>query len=72
MGIKMAEHVSVGLEANMDVFFPEPMEIATIIGFNSTILSHEFLVDEYRLGRVVIGKNVTIGGTPHTPWRYDR
>jgi len=47
----------------MDVFFPELIEIGdnSIIGFNSTILCHEFLVDEYRLGRVRIGKNVTIG-----------
>ncbi len=63
MGIKMGEHVSVGLEVNMDVFFPEMIEIGdnSIIGFNSTILCHEFLVDEYRLGKVIIGKNVTVG-----------
>jgi acetyltransferase-like isoleucine patch superfamily enzyme len=63
MGIKIGEHVSVGLEVNMDVFFPELIEIGenSIIGFNSTILCHEFLVGEYRIGNVVIGKNVTIG-----------
>lgn len=63
MGIKVGEHVSVGLEVNMDVFFPELIEIGdnSIIGFNSTILCHEFLVGEYRLGKVVVGKNVTIG-----------
>lgn len=63
MGIKMGKHVSVGLEVNMDVFFPELIEIGdnSIIGFNSTILCHEFLVGEYRLGKVIIGKNVTIG-----------
>lgn len=63
MGIKVGEHVAVGLEVNMDVFFPELIEIGdnSIIGFNSTILCHEFLVEEYRLGRVIIGKNVTIG-----------
>ncbi len=63
MGIRIGEYVSVGLEVNMDVFFPELIEIGDncIIGFNSTILCHEFLVDEYRIGKVVIGKNVTIG-----------
>lgn len=63
MGIKVGKNVSVGLEANMDIFFPELIEIGdnSIIGFNSTILCHEFLIDEYRIGRVVIGKNVTIG-----------
>ncbi len=63
MGIKVGKNVSVGLEVNMDIFFPELIEIGdnSIIGFNSTILCHEFLIDEYRIGRVVIGKNVTIG-----------
>jgi acetyltransferase-like isoleucine patch superfamily enzyme len=63
MGVKIGEHVSIGLEVNMDVFFPELIEIGddSIVGFNSTILCHEFLVKEYRLGRVVVGKNVTIG-----------
>lgn len=63
MGIKVGRNVSVGLEATMDVFFPELIEIGdnTIIGFNTTILCHEFLTREYRIGRVIIGKNVTIG-----------
>ncbi|MDW7726002.1 MAG: acyltransferase [Candidatus Methanoperedens sp.] len=63
MGIKIGKHVSVGLEVNMDIFFPELIEIGenTIIGFNTTILCHEFLVREYRTGKVAIGKNVTIG-----------
>lgn len=63
MGIKIGKNVSVGLEVNMDIFFPELIEIGdnSIIGFNSTILCHEFLVDRYRTGEVTIGKNVTIG-----------
>lgn len=63
MGIRIGQHVSVGLEVTMDVFFPELIEIGDncIIGFNTTILCHEFLIHEYRLGRVIIGKNVTIG-----------
>lgn len=63
MGMKVGENVSVGLEVTMDVFFPELIEIGnnSIIGFNSTILCHEFLVNEYRIGKVIIGKNVTIG-----------
>ncbi len=63
MGIKLGKHVSIGLEVNMDIFFPELIEIGdnTIIGFNTTILCHEFLIHEYRIGKVVIGKNVTIG-----------
>jgi acetyltransferase-like isoleucine patch superfamily enzyme len=63
MGIKIGKHVSVGLEVNMDIFFPKLIEIGenSIIGFNTTILCHEFLIREYRTGKVIIGKNVTIG-----------
>ncbi len=63
MGVKIGRHVSIGLEVNLDIFFPQLIEIGdnTIIGFNSTILCHEFLQGEYRVGRVSIGKNVVIG-----------
>lgn len=33
----------------------------TIIGYNSTILAHEYLTHEYRLGTVRIGSHVMIG-----------
>jgi acetyltransferase-like isoleucine patch superfamily enzyme len=32
-----------------------------VIGLNTTILAHEFLVREWRIGKVVIEKDVTIG-----------
>ncbi|HEV8358919.1 MAG TPA: acyltransferase, partial [Candidatus Thermoplasmatota archaeon] len=53
----------VGLEATMDIFFPQLIEIGddTIIGYNTTILCHEFLVAEWRTAPVRIGKRVTIG-----------
>ncbi|MFQ6120243.1 MAG: acyltransferase [Methanosarcinales archaeon] len=63
MGIKIGKNVSVGLEVTMDIFFPHLIEIGdnTIIGYNTTILCHEYLQKEYRIGKVIIGKNVTIG-----------
>lgn len=33
----------------------------SIIGYNTTILAHEYLINEYRLGSVVIGNEVMIG-----------
>src|SRR5699024_7986036 len=33
----------------------------SIIGYNTVILTHEYLVDEYRLGDVHIGENTMIG-----------
>ena len=63
IGIKVGKNVSVGLMAMFDIFFPELIEIGdnTVIGYNSTILAHEYMVKEWGMGKVKIGKNVTIG-----------
>ncbi len=63
IGMKVGKDVSVGLMAMFDIFFPELIEIGdnSVIGYNSIILAHEYLVDEWRTGRVNIGKNVMIG-----------
>jgi acetyltransferase-like isoleucine patch superfamily enzyme len=63
VGIKVGKDVSVGLMAMFDIIFPELIEIGdnSVIGYNSIILAHEYLVDEWRTGRVKIGKNVMIG-----------
>lgn len=63
VGVKLGKNVSVGLGAVFDIFFPEMIEIGenSVIGYNATILAHEFLVDELRKGRVKIGRNVLIG-----------
>lgn len=63
IGMKVGKNVSVGLMAMFDIFFPELIEIGdnTIIGYNSTVLAHEYMVKEWGKGKVVIGKDVTIG-----------
>jgi acetyltransferase-like isoleucine patch superfamily enzyme len=63
IGVKVGKNVSFGLESTVDVFFPELIEIGdnSIIGYNTVLLAHEFLVDECRVGEVKIGKNVVIG-----------
>ncbi|HET7522032.1 MAG TPA: acyltransferase [Bacillales bacterium] len=54
---------SFALMAMLDIFFPEKITVGknAIIGYNTTILTHEYLIDEYRLGNVVIGDEVMIG-----------
>jgi acetyltransferase-like isoleucine patch superfamily enzyme len=61
--MKVGQHVSVGLMAMFDIFRPDLISIGpnTVIGYNATILCHEFLPREYRLGRVEIGRDVLIG-----------
>ncbi|WP_106496696.1 acyltransferase [Lentibacillus sp. Marseille-P4043] len=46
-----------------DVMFPEKITVGSnsIIGYNTTILAHEYLIKEYRIGKVVIGDEVMIG-----------
>jgi acetyltransferase-like isoleucine patch superfamily enzyme len=63
LGMKVGDHASFALMVMPDVFFPERIHIGsnTIIGYNTTILAHEYLIREYRLGDVHIGSNVMIG-----------
>ena len=46
-----------------DIMFPEKITVGenSIIGYNTTILAHEYLIREYRLGEIVIGNEVMIG-----------
>jgi len=46
-----------------DIMFPEKIKVGhnSIIGYNTTILAHEYLIKEYRIGDVVIGNHVMIG-----------
>jgi acetyltransferase-like isoleucine patch superfamily enzyme len=63
LGMKVGKGVSVGLMAMFDIFFPEWITIGdnTVIGYNATILAHEYLIGEWRRGEVRIGRGVMIG-----------
>lgn len=63
LGIRIGKETAVAYKVVMDILFPEKISIGdnTIIGFNTTILAHEYLVDEYRVGDVIIGNDVMIG-----------
>lgn len=63
LGMQVGKHTAFALMVMPDVFFPERIRIGnnTIIGYNTTILAHEYLIKEYRLGDVIIGDNVMIG-----------
>ena len=61
--MKVGKRTAFALKVTPDTMFPERISVGddAIIGFNTTILAHEYLVDEYRLGDVIIGNNVMIG-----------
>src|SRR5690625_5712267 len=46
-----------------DIMIPEKIKVGSnsIIGYNTTILAHEYLIKEYRVGKVIIGDEVMIG-----------
>lgn len=63
LGMEVGTGVSWALESTPDVFFPELITVDdhAIIGYDVTVLCHEFLQDEYRTGPVDIGERAMIG-----------
>ena len=63
MGMAVGAHVSFAWRTTPDLFFPELICVGdnSIIGYNTTILAHEYLLHEWRTGPVEIGANVTVG-----------
>jgi acetyltransferase-like isoleucine patch superfamily enzyme len=63
LGASIGKGVSFALAAVIDVFYPQLITVGddSIIGYNCTILCHEFLIGEYRTGEVVIGREVMLG-----------
>jgi acetyltransferase-like isoleucine patch superfamily enzyme len=63
MGMQVGRDVSFAWRTTPDLFFPEMIRVGdnSIIGYNTTILAHEYLRQEWRTGPVIIGANVTIG-----------
>jgi acetyltransferase-like isoleucine patch superfamily enzyme len=63
LGVSVGKGVSWGLESTPDVFWPERITVEdhAIIGYDATLLCHEFLQHEYRLGEIVVGERAMIG-----------
>lgn len=61
--MKIGEDTAFALMVMVDIMFPEKITVGrnSVIGYNTTILSHEYLIKEYRLGEVYIGDEVLIG-----------
>lgn len=59
----VGRETSFALMVMVDIMYPEKIKVGknTVIGYNTTILAHEYLIEEYRLGEIVIGDEVMIG-----------
>lgn len=62
-GMTIGRETSIAYKVTPDIMYPEKITIGAncVIGFNATILCHEYLIDEYRIGEVIIGNEVMIG-----------
>jgi len=63
LGATVEPGVAWGLEATPDVFWPELVTLreGAIVGYDATLLCHEFLREEYRTGEVVVGEGTMVG-----------
>ena len=63
IGVTVGAGVAWGLESTPDVFWPELIAVGddAIVGYDATLLCHEFLQSEYRTGEVRIGERAMIG-----------
>jgi heptaprenylglycerol acetyltransferase len=63
LGMRLGKNVTIASGVTLDYFFPELIEIGpnTIVGMNAMLLTHEFLHDRLRTGRVTIGGNCLVG-----------
>src|SRR5699024_5554361 len=61
--MEVGQQTAFALMVMPDTMFPEKIKVGhnSIIGYNTTILAHEYLIKEYRLGEVFIGDEVMIG-----------
>lgn len=61
--MKVGNQTAFALMVMPDIMFPEKISVGrnSVIGYNTTILAHEYLIREYRIGPVEIGNDVLIG-----------
>src|SRR5699024_12093820 len=53
--MKVGDHTAFALMVMPDIMFPEKITVGhnSVIGYNTTILAHEYLIEEYRIGKVI-------------------
>jgi acetyltransferase-like isoleucine patch superfamily enzyme len=63
-GARIGRNVHIAVDVWIDPLFPDLLEIEddVTIGVGAKIALHEFTVDEFRAGRVIIRKGAVVGG----------
>ncbi|MBT2831207.1 acyltransferase [Staphylococcus coagulans] len=59
----VGQYTAIAFKVTPDIFYPEKIRIGknVIIGYNTTLLTHEFLTDALRVGEIEIGDDTMIG-----------
>ena len=54
LSMEVGKHTAFALMVMPDIMFPEKIKVGdnSVIGYNTTILAHEYLIKEYRIGEV--------------------
>lgn len=63
MGVKIGKNVSIANDAILDPIFPELIKIEdnVIIGWGTKLFTHEFTLDTFRIGSVILRENSMVG-----------
>ncbi|MEF8776057.1 MAG: acetyltransferase [Haloarculaceae archaeon] len=63
IGVTVGAGAAFALESTPDVFFPHlvTVEADAIVGYDATLLCHEFLQEEVRTGEVIVREGAMIG-----------
>ncbi|MEQ5989761.1 acyltransferase [Staphylococcus saccharolyticus] len=63
LNMKVGSYNSFAYKVMLDLFYPALISVGnnTVVGYNTTILIHEVLGNEWRLGKVKIGSHTLIG-----------
>jgi len=63
LGAEVGEGVALAFGATPDMLWPDLLVLGddAIVGYDATLLCHEYLQDEYRTGEVVVGERAMIG-----------
>jgi len=63
IGVSIDRYVAIALSVQVDIFYPEKISIGegSVIGYNSTLLTHEATPERFSTGEVRIGEDVLVG-----------
>lgn len=62
-GATIGKHAAIGFESTFDILFPQDITIGrdVIVGYDTTILCHGYIREEYQRGPVTIEDDASIG-----------